>query len=501
MFDTKVLDSTPLNLVSCLHPVEVTVCGEKHYFPCGHCSRCLSNIANYRKSLVDFAFSVYKYGVFVTLTYDDENCPVFKVYKGKYLDFVNREIQQNSNLFPYAELKETINRKELESVSKILSRRYGQYSYNSDAVRYLNKNDVQNFIKRVFRYVRKDNPTAPLAYCGCGEYGPHLLRPHFHLLFFTDSPETLSRLLKCADSLWRYGTSNTQLAYSNSASSYISTYIGGSQSVPEILKIRGFKPYFFHSKGLTARSLKSLVKTVRTLQPEEVADVILLKSVDDKERNRRWSHFCQLFRKPLSFDYVHMFGFTSFLHEVFGTVRTYAVLDSSVSLSAACRSLAFKYMSGSVTVQSSYFLTDKDPLVYYQFRAGVRTEAVLDAFQCCFSRLYYTLLMLRHYWYLCFESVPFYTAYFDTSRIRFFSDWLSDLWRRCAQVDASYHIRSQYYKLQAASPEVYEAFFRYCSDGCLEHFDDCDTIVSYYDNLLTKKDKSKRINEFLLFNN
>lgn len=502
MFDTIVIGKTPLNLVSCLHPVEVKVGNEVKYYPCGRCNKCLSNKANYRKSIVDYAFSQYKFALFVTLTYDDEHCPQVRIYNGKYLNFVNRDIQKNSNLFPYAMLEKELTGKEIESYGSIVTRHYGKYSYNCDNVRYLNKNDLQNYIKRVLRYVKKQDLFAEIAYCGCGEYGPKLLRPHFHLLFFFNTESVRRSLYECTSEMWQYGSTNTELAYSSGASSYLSTYVGGTGSLPALLRIRGFASYFFHSKGITALPLKKTYEKVRTLPAEEIVDACVLQCDNDSERVWKWSHICQLFRKPLSYDFISLVTPTSFFHRVFRTLYENYEITEETSLCALAHSLAHDYAFGKVTLFSSYFIPDNVSALDIQlFRAGSTDPKIKRIGSIIFSRWYYTLLLLRHYWNIIYDEVPFATAHFDNMRLRDFVDKMVFLVKKLIHIDESYKLRCQNYKLMAAPAEAYEAFFSYCTTGAFEEFDSAEAINSYYDNLISQKDKSKRINEFLLFNN
>lgn len=91
--------------------------------PCGKCVGCKLDHSREWLTRLLMEFNTNKQGIFLTLTYNDENIP-----------------KNNS----------------------------------------LSKKDFQNFIKRL----RSEYPDIKFKYFGCGEYGSNTFRPHYHLILF-----------------------------------------------------------------------------------------------------------------------------------------------------------------------------------------------------------------------------------------------------------------------------------------------------------------------------
>ena len=72
----------------------------------------------------------------------------------------------------------------------------GQYGDN--LIPFLNYVDVQNYIKRLRKYLfKKLGSYETLHFYAVGEYGPVHFRPHFHLLLFSNSDEVAKVLREC----------------------------------------------------------------------------------------------------------------------------------------------------------------------------------------------------------------------------------------------------------------------------------------------------------------
>lgn len=150
----------------CISPITVDLNGVgKTTVSCGKCWECLRQKRN------EWSFRLYQEqkvcdsAVFVTLTYSDENLPVVDDY----------------------------------------------YS--------LNKKHYQNFIKAV-RYENKKYSDAQVRYYGVGEYGTKTKRPHYHLILFNCTVETLEKLPE----IWDKGHTHIGSA-TPSAIRYITKYL------------------------------------------------------------------------------------------------------------------------------------------------------------------------------------------------------------------------------------------------------------------------------------
>ena len=109
--------------MQCFRPLRV----RDKLLPCGKCPACLANIRQEWCFRLNSEFLACSFGLFVTLTYDDEHLP--------------------------------------QDLS-------------------VNKRDVQLFLKRL----RKDLGNRSFRYFITAEYGDHTLRPHYHGLFFFSFP-------------------------------------------------------------------------------------------------------------------------------------------------------------------------------------------------------------------------------------------------------------------------------------------------------------------------
>lgn len=126
--------------------------------------------------------------------------------------------------------------------------------------------DAQNFLKRLRKQLSKIDKDEKIRYYIIGEYGTKSLRPHWHLLLFTNS-DKISRafndsrveveLLRRSDrafytnsvlsSCWRFGYCTIDKADSK-VGGYVASYVVGSSLLPSVLqKIAPQKT--FHSIG------------------------------------------------------------------------------------------------------------------------------------------------------------------------------------------------------------------------------------------------------------
>jgi hypothetical protein len=257
---------------------------------CGQCDYCIHKRAQKASMRVRTAGSAFKYSFFVTLTYDNEHIPLLncKVLYSEYEDVVGisgdihfgdeyhnyipvseyqcddnsvlRHIffEQVQGTVPFdREIKEYVPVKDnwflsmdairsfiykTQSVDKTdypASEQYGR----DNLIPFLNYVDVQNYIKRLRKYLYKQlGSYETLHFYVVGEYGPIHFRPHFHILLFTDSEEVSKVLRYCHDKSWTFGRSDFQRA-AGGAASYVASYVNSLSSAPLLYRsCRAFKP-------------------------------------------------------------------------------------------------------------------------------------------------------------------------------------------------------------------------------------------------------------------
>lgn len=257
---------------------------------CGQCDYCIHKKAKKASMRVKTAGSAFKYSYFVTLTYDNEHIPLMycKVLYSEYEDVVGisgdihfgdeyhdyipvseyqcddnsalRHIffEQVQGTVPYdREIKEYVPVKDnwflsMDAIRSFISKTQSvektDYSaseqYGRDnLIPFLNYVDVQNYIKRLRKYLFQQLGTyESLHFYAVGEYGPVHFRPHFHLLLFTNSDQVAEVLRQCHDKSWKFGRSDFQRA-AGGASSYVSSYVNSLSAAPLLYRsCRAFKP-------------------------------------------------------------------------------------------------------------------------------------------------------------------------------------------------------------------------------------------------------------------
>lgn len=263
--------------------------GKRIAVDCGQCDYCIRKRAQKASMRVKTAGSAFKYCYFVTLTYSNENIPLFKCdvlhsesetvlndsgdilygYENhEYFpvsDYNKGDLQSLRHIFfsqvqgtiPFdREIKEYIPVKanwfvsvdamrsfitKTESTSPYgkdgeLSQRYGR-----NLIPFLNYVDVQNYIKRIRKHISKYTDEK-ISFYAVGEYGPVHFRPHFHLLLFTNSESVSKVIRQCHDKSWTLGRSDFQLSNGGCAS-YVASYINSLHNAPLLYRsCSGFKP-------------------------------------------------------------------------------------------------------------------------------------------------------------------------------------------------------------------------------------------------------------------
>lgn len=257
---------------------------------CGQCDYCIHKRAQKASMRVKTAGSAFKYSYFVTLTYDNAHIPLMncKVLHSEYEDVVGisgdihfgdeyhnyipvseyqcddnsmlRHIffEQVQGTVPFdREIKEYVPVKDnwflsmdairsfihkTQSVDKTdypVSEQYGR----DNLIPFLNYVDVQNYIKRLRKYLYKQlGSYETLHFYAVGEYGPVHFRPHFHLLLFTNSDEVSKVLRQCHDKSWTFGRSDFQRS-AGGASSYVASYVNSLSAAPLLYRsCRSFRP-------------------------------------------------------------------------------------------------------------------------------------------------------------------------------------------------------------------------------------------------------------------
>lgn len=264
--------------------------GHRIAVDCGQCDYCIHKRAQKASMRVKTAGSAFKYSYFVTLTYDNEHIPlmhcevlhseyedtlsisgdkVFGYERHSYIPVSDYQPEDSSLLrhifftqvqgtVPFDRtIKEYVPVKDnwflsMDAIRSFIRKTQAvdnsvypvAEKYGVDnLIPFLNYVDVQNYIKRLRRYLSlKLGSYESLHFYAVGEYGPVHFRPHYHILLFTNSKEVSEALRQCHDKSWKLGRSDFQ-ASRGGASSYVASYVNSLSSAPLLYKsCRAFKP-------------------------------------------------------------------------------------------------------------------------------------------------------------------------------------------------------------------------------------------------------------------
>lgn len=258
---------------------------------CGQCDYCIHKKAKKASMRVKTAGSAFKYSYFITLTYDNENVPLFRceVLDNVYDDVLNESGDlhygyEKHSLIPVSEYScadssqlchifftqvqgtipfdRTLSKYEevkdnwflsMDAIRSFIAKtktdspygKEGELSdrYGDNLIPFLNYVDVQNYIKRLRKHLfQKLGSYETLHFYAVGEYGPVHFRPHYHLLLFTNSDEVSKVLRYCHDKSWKLGRSDFQRS-AGGAGSYVASYVNSLCSAPLLYRAcRSFRP-------------------------------------------------------------------------------------------------------------------------------------------------------------------------------------------------------------------------------------------------------------------
>lgn len=254
-----------MKITSCLHPVRVFNKYSQEYVwaNCGKCPECLKRKAlGWTERLTQERYC-WKYCVFFTLTYNDDNLPLLKSDKHKkyFFDLSHKHYHPDKGdlIVDREEILKTC-KSRVEAI-KCANWMDGQ----PRGIAYLSVGDAQRFIKRVRttlqrtikRQIKYDkehdiktsvsDADYHLRYYLCGEYGETTNRPHYHGLFFFNSEFTATYIEKIISTCWSFGNCNSSFVAESNAS-YVAGYVNCTYNLPSFLLHERLRPFAIFSK-------------------------------------------------------------------------------------------------------------------------------------------------------------------------------------------------------------------------------------------------------------
>lgn len=283
-----------MKVSSCLHPQRVYNKYSKEYVyaPCGKCAECLRHKSQAWTERLNQERYSWKYCVFFTLTYDEENVPILKPdeHRKYFYDLSHKHYHADLGdvIIDRSEVFENIPDK-VERI-KLANWIDGQ----PNGIKYLSVGDLQRFIKRfritLQRYhkqyyatAKKDGQKVPehwkdssVRYYAIGEYGETTCRPHYHGLFFFNSEITAQAIEEIISKVWKFGHVDSSFVAESNAS-YVSSYVNCSVNLPQILLHKRIRPFALFSKHPFIGSLCHNSKEVKEIFFSATPDHVIFK--------------------------------------------------------------------------------------------------------------------------------------------------------------------------------------------------------------------------------
>lgn len=243
--DLILTSSTP-----CFDSKFITNRGITYEVPCRKCSACQSVRRVHLLRRADAISKMGKFGLFITLTYRYDSLPLafysghgsIALYRGdnSFITYIPVNHHYTSDDF-YRPVRHVVDGRAVKTLSPC------------QAVLY--KPDLQKFMKRLRRSVdyhfkNLNINEKKLYYFAVGEYGPTSLRPHYHVLLWSNNSEVLHYVQQNIFSCWPYCDRSSLIVKpcDKSTSSYLSGYVCATSSLPFLLQERKFLQFHVGSK-------------------------------------------------------------------------------------------------------------------------------------------------------------------------------------------------------------------------------------------------------------
>lgn len=260
----------------CLNPLELYDSRHNKIFVnCGKCVAC----QNTKRSALSLKLCLEeqnsKYCYFVTLTYDDDNLPLFTIGWDTLLSGVCRLYNSSQRLIDDKDINEFCSDyfvgsseffDSIDYYNSFVSRYENKYHkscvYGHGSIALLYYRDIQLFLKRLRKFINKYY-NEKIRYYVIGEYGTKSLRPHWHLLLFFNSSSLSQAFEDCENvgtperpcecpvflrPLWEFGIVDSKRT-NGECYNYVSSYVNKSSYFPKLL-ILLCDQKAYHSIGL-----------------------------------------------------------------------------------------------------------------------------------------------------------------------------------------------------------------------------------------------------------
>lgn len=250
------------SFVKCLSPLILKDSrGYPFQVPCGHCVACQNNKRSSLSLKLRLEEYISKYCYFLTLTYDDDNLPLFSLGEDSLSNDFIRLYPYSSRLRDDSSINDFcadfynfdsdfIDKMDYYSsfVANYERKYHKSCAYGHGLYALLYYRDIQLFLKRIRKHIYKYYGEKVRFYV-IGEYGTKSLRPHWHLLLFFNSSAlsqafeicenvgTSSRPCQCPRFIrpfWQFGICDSKRT-NGECYNYVSSYVNQSSYFPKLL--------------------------------------------------------------------------------------------------------------------------------------------------------------------------------------------------------------------------------------------------------------------------
>lgn len=298
----------------CQHPRTVVnkYTHESVVVSCGRCPSCILRRSTVQTNLLTTYSAQFRYVYFVTLTYAPCFLPTLEV---SVIETCSEDIADvpcvpdineldasdiNTYLFGFRSVPRSASIKLKNSTvertfkdpaikfscpmkPKELLSILGKIKHNvPNRIPYVCNRDLDLFLKRLRSYY----PDEKFRYYAVSEYGPTSLRPHWHLLLFSNSDRFSQTVCENVSKAWSYGRCDASLSR-GFAAPYVASYVNSFVALPDFYTQmpKVVRPKSFHSIGFTESNL--FPQKVRIAEIDEITDKCL-----DGVSVERNGHFC-----------------------------------------------------------------------------------------------------------------------------------------------------------------------------------------------------------------
>lgn len=273
---------------TCLHQVEVKNphTGELILVPCGSCPACLMRKSYTNEIKAKVASSRSEFCYFCSLSYDVFNCPSYKIepvfrpdgsvlckcsdsgHRKRFLREHHPKTFKGFSLVDLEPFSFVCDRDYYErfvSQANLAIRKYSFDSRFDGEFGYLNRRDLQLFMKRFRRLIfEKVGYYVSFQTYFVGEYGIDHFRPHFHLLLFFNGAEVAENIGQAIIRAWPFGRVDFSADRGKSAD-YVASYTNSYTFLPfHLRETASIRPFGRFSNHFGESSFESVVQQAKS---------------------------------------------------------------------------------------------------------------------------------------------------------------------------------------------------------------------------------------------